>query len=762
MKLTVDGAIEKKTKSHERNSPPDPTITGRYIPHNYAAVGELAVRLTLRTLLAYLDDTLEPAQAKTIGQKIAESPTAQELIDRIKEVVRRRRLLPPPAKESDAKLDSNTIAEYIDSVLPADQLAAVEETCLDSDVYLAEIAACHQILTIILSEPALVPPTAKQRMYGLIQGPEAIPHRQAGRIGEESLATAGSSQERDDADDALLLGLPLYRGRGPWYRRFAPVAGVLLLAVGLALAIWKALPNRGPANKPASDGQVARNGSPSNENTASTRPNAHDVQPTKSSAEDVKPAKPDAGEVKPSKPAAGESKSSNPPAEDTKPPKPAVDDTKPTPQPVEETKPTPVANRPRKAVGKYSSPAEAEPDVLLQRVDDKAPWKRLRHNDPVSTEDYLVVLPGYRSRVQLDRGVDLTMWGGLPNPTSPIPLILDSAAVLHDASDVDLDLTLDHGRVTVANSRPGSKRVRVHFHDESCELTLDGTSEAAMELWGKPELGFTRETKRDGPEAYMGLFVLKGQIQFKIRYDTYSMREPKGPALFVWSNVQGNSPGPQLLNSLPPWAAKPGPANQPTAMVQALRNLSKQLKGQVTVDVALAEMVNESPGPGQLLGIYSLAAIQDLGGLLEALADEHHATARAAAIVTLRYYLGQQAGNDLKLYQALEKRYRSSTAETIMVLIHGYPQESWTKPETYEQLIEYLLSDKLPIRELANWNLSLQPATREIAQKIPYDPAGGQDQRVAAHDEWKKYIPDGKLPTKGPPTPSNGPKKKDK
>jgi len=32
------------------------------------------VRLTLRTLLAYLDDTLDPNETKTIGQKVSESP----------------------------------------------------------------------------------------------------------------------------------------------------------------------------------------------------------------------------------------------------------------------------------------------------------------------------------------------------------------------------------------------------------------------------------------------------------------------------------------------------------------------------------------------------------------------------------------------------------------------------------------------------------------------------------------------------------------
>ena len=196
------------------------------------------MRLTLRTLLAYLDDTLEPHEIKEIGQKVAESDAAQELVARIKQITRRRRLTTPPANGPGAKFDANTVAEYLDNELSSDLVAELEKTCLESDVHLAEVASCHQILTLVLGEPALVPPTARERMYGLVKGREAIPFRKArGRDGRRRRDGADR-----DADDPLLPGMPSSRG---WLIWALPLAAVLVLAV-LAVAVWQGLSDSHP------------------------------------------------------------------------------------------------------------------------------------------------------------------------------------------------------------------------------------------------------------------------------------------------------------------------------------------------------------------------------------------------------------------------------------------------------------------------------------------------------------------------------------
>lgn len=129
------------------------------------------MRLTLRTLIAYLDDVLEPSQIKEIGKKLEESSYASSLVERIKDVMRRRRLTAPEVEGPGSNPDPNTVAEYLDNTLTPESVADVEKICLNSDVNLVEVAATHQILTLVLGEPATVNPDTRDRIYALGPAP---------------------------------------------------------------------------------------------------------------------------------------------------------------------------------------------------------------------------------------------------------------------------------------------------------------------------------------------------------------------------------------------------------------------------------------------------------------------------------------------------------------------------------------------------------------------------------------------------------------
>lgn len=125
------------------------------------------MRLTLRTLLAYLDRILDEEDTRELENKIKESERASQLVQRITKVLAQRRSDSISIDATGVGQDANSVAEYLDNTLPPEQVPQFEQVSLDSDTHLAEVAACHQILTLVLGEPAEVPNDLKHRMYQL-------------------------------------------------------------------------------------------------------------------------------------------------------------------------------------------------------------------------------------------------------------------------------------------------------------------------------------------------------------------------------------------------------------------------------------------------------------------------------------------------------------------------------------------------------------------------------------------------------------------
>ncbi|HXG12120.1 MAG TPA: hypothetical protein VNK04_20365 [Gemmataceae bacterium] len=719
------------------------------------------MRLTLRTLLAYLDDTLDPAEIKEIGQKVAESDTAQELIARIKQVTRRRRLTTPPATGPGARFDANTVAEYLDSVLPAEQVAEVEKVCLESDVHLAEIAACHQILTLVLGEPALVPPTARQRMYALVQGREAVARRPRRRAPAAASTAAGA--DGSEADETLLLGLPPFGRAGRRARWLVPAVAALLL-VALGVALWMALRT-----------VVSRDPEPA---VAVSRPPAGERAvipgvPSPKVPDKEQEPQPLAPDKKQDKPVPSEPKAEESPKQPSEPEKPKEKEKETAPPSVAAAVPKPSTER--RDVGTPILDLKRirnTMNMLLQQPRDKGSWQRLRPEiDRVYTDDLLLVLPGYRSEIRLDNRIHLLLWGNVEQLLY-LPLF-ESAVRLHavpaDQPDApEVDFTLERGRVIVSNQKNQPARVRVRFHNEVWDLTLqEGGTEVGLELIGRQE---SFETS-GRPLAFLSLVVLRGQAQLRIGHFTHTLQAPVGgqpaPAVFSWDNrspgARGPFPLPQVPllwdERLPPnWQWENLPPREQEIIRQnydnlllALDELNRRLTDSKTkVSVVLAENVHANRPMTRQLAVLSLGALDELGYVLDALADKQYQDVRDAAVWALRHWLGRQEGQDQKLRQALlEKRYSDRQTDTLMQLLHIFSEEDRAKKETYQTLIEYLRHDQPAVRQLAYWHLSrLVPEA-----KIPYDPAGGEKQRQAAYLQWMKLLEEGKLPPPRPASP---------
>ncbi len=203
------------------------------------------MRLTLRTLLAWLDDTLPPAEVREIGKQVNDSPVARELVERINKVTRQRRLTVPHSSGPDAT-DPNVVAEYLDNVLAQEGITAFEKNCLRSDVHLAEVASIHQILSL-LGQKAKVPPEARNRMYHLIRGREVAP----------SNTPRGSRNSKSEPTAAPPPWAAPEPPRRSSLERFGPPVAVLILILLISVTTWLSL--RPDESEPNPESEVALN-----------------------------------------------------------------------------------------------------------------------------------------------------------------------------------------------------------------------------------------------------------------------------------------------------------------------------------------------------------------------------------------------------------------------------------------------------------------------------------------------------------------------
>lgn len=131
------------------------------------------MRLTLRTLLAWLDGVLPEGEQLEIGAKVSASAAATPLVERIRAAVGRPAVGAPRLDARGLADDPNSVAEYLDNTLPKDQLEGFERICIDSEMHLAEVAACHALLAELARDSAQaqhLEPGDRQRLGERLRG----------------------------------------------------------------------------------------------------------------------------------------------------------------------------------------------------------------------------------------------------------------------------------------------------------------------------------------------------------------------------------------------------------------------------------------------------------------------------------------------------------------------------------------------------------------------------------------------------------------
>lgn len=400
--------------------------------------------------------------------------------------------------------------------------------------------------------------------------------------------------------------------------------------------------------------------------------------------------------------------------------------------------------RPAVGAGKCVSVA----GVLLERAGEGR-WRAVSPKETLPPDTLLVALP--RAEIDsADGAVRLVLLADV-GQRGPYP-VLESGVILHKNPQVGLDATLDRGLIGLENRRKdGPAKVRLRVAGASWELTLrEPGTKVSMEVYGRHPAGIPKLTggKLDPPVADFVLLVERGSAFLDLGEQGFGLRAPPGPAVVHWDSVS-RMPEVRRLEKLPD-AVKPLDDKE-GKVFQEICACAHHLAGK-DVGARAAKLLDADKKVERLVGVTALGAVDDLPRLLGALADPKHADVRDHAVLVLRSWIGRGPGQAEKLYKALlaDPNYTAPRAKTLVQLLFGFDDEQRRRPETYGLLIEYLKHSKLPVRELAHWHLvRLAPA----GKGIPYDAAGTEGERDRAYQEWRRLIPEGRLP----PRPTSAP-----
>jgi hypothetical protein len=706
-------------------------------------------------MLAYLDGILEPEDTQDIGKKIEDSQYASGLLHRIRDVMRKLRLAAPSVNERGPGLDANTVAEYLDNTLPGERVPDFEKVCLESDVHLAEVASCHQVLAAVLGEPAEIDPESRQRMYQL---PQLAAQAAAESRGDYAAAAAGDGNAA--ASDAAMFKarpkptVPEYLRERPKGRRLLTTSVLLLLAgVFAGTVLWV----MGLFEPGTPLGNFLRTGRWNNQIAAAPDTATKEQSPEKAGWPDKAPATSPAAKetptVTPTATATEIPKVAKPttPEPATKPGKaktePGPGETKPPTVPEHATaegiaKP-PVAPLPEPGVqpkaiiaGEPGKPAPLPPPTALAKGDVKLPAV------PGAAESHPPAAPGAESakpvpaapatpqrlgqflsgdQVLLQYDQSAGYWKRLPAKEMVVsaqrllalPTYRDEIALnagitlqllggtqvqlLHSIGSEPAGLDVAFGRIVLAPVRPGPQ-LHLTIGNLSGVLTLvDAETIAAIEVIRVHTPGVNPESETLRTTA--DLYVTHGTVlwQEKSAKKPVRIAVPARLALDVQL-----PPDPQPLDEkdLPKWIVleSPGPLEQRASAVVA-----QSLQYSHSANDGLKELAYHRQKEVAWLAQRCLGYVCEFDPMVTAINNPSHKTEWPEYVEELRSAIARGPEYSAAISQSLETKY-GQESKGLYRMLWGYTDKNLQDGED-RTLVQMLEHETLAFRVLAFWNL---------------------------------------------------------
>ena len=741
------------------------------------------MRLTLRNMLAYMDNLLDHEATLVIAKKIEGSEFAGTLLHRIHDVMRRTRLGAPSVMDREGGLDPNTVAEYIDTELPTGRVGDFEKICLGSDIHLAEVASCHQVLALVLGEPAEVDPLSRERMYGLPESLVAAEEDPPKRVIQPPPLEGGSASVDDiELPPRLKPSVPDYLQASRKKRLLWPVAGVaMVLVLGLALAVATgqfkpgsfargmlgldstedqqdqslAMSGQREPAIPAGSSVVDPNAESLEGDHSAADPNAEllddddSSQPSETSADFLpetaamlpdpsessfaaplppdltNPIVPSAG-ASPVAPGGTEAMSDNP----SLPGPTDVASVEPKPGPLDNAAmPLPPVDATNvKAPAKPRPPADVgqaaglflDPDQVVLRFEADTEWRRLAAETRLAFGDRLLSFPTFRPTFALGGQVEVTLVDGTQLQLPP-----------GDKDPSMVGITLRYGRAVFKCIAEGGSALRLNAGDVTGVVRFGSAdSQVAVEVARQP--GSTADPETQPAPLVVTLYAASGEC----RWEAATGGEPvllNPPAQLVLTG--------ETAQVVPDGGGATWIVFNTTDSLDRLA--SAQIEHGVTVDspvlLRLEELADDRRREVRWLALDCLAWLGEFEQLVAMLDDREQRLGWADCIERLRAAVFRDPATAARVRTEMERRYGPEGAN-LYEMLWGYGPHELNQKEA-ARLTGYLEHETLALRVLSF--TTLYEITGFGFFYHPGEPAADRQRSI---QRWKERLKDGFKP----------------
>ncbi|MSR56734.1 MAG: hypothetical protein EXS05_03565 [Planctomycetaceae bacterium] len=639
-------------------------------------------------------------------------------------------------------------------------MADVEKICLESDVHLAEVAACHQILTLALGEPVEIPSQTRERMYGLGPsapkmtlsngarngttseqlGSEAVADilKQAESLGR-SPATASSQsqggQSRQETGDAFERSLPEYlRPRSPWKKIGAYTVAAAVIVVWGMLVFQKSPFKSGGGTEATTGGDqsvaVADSGVPAPELSEESpsgitdREQAFDEPTTEITARSA--AKRATGRESFDDPRFDELAPTAPDEGDEAQEPTVADDATPEAGSAESPEGKSPAKRSLPGTDSVRPPVPAAPPALYTSSDgitlhfaaDEGRWFVLPKRSQVHSGDELAVPEPFECTLEFENGRGMLTVPGRTALRWLGPTEAASTAIALHRGQVVLRAT------SAAGDDKSSLVVGVAISGDLWQIELPPGAVCGVEVIPREPTKFEQQL---GPnDIFGGIYVVNGAAV--VTDPTGEQSTIAGPG---WLKLPIEKPNPPL-RTIPKWI---GPS-MPLATERAnARQFEKEFKLKEAVDLSLPAVAESSNAVLARLATEALGLIDAYGPLVNVLQHSRHDESRRAAISALRVWLPRDPENRDLLKTELAKLYTPEDADAVYRLLWGFDQDDARDKATSLQLVEWMGHQETSIRELAFANVS-----RLTGKSTEHRASNKPHQLQALLNHWRKQV----------------------